>query len=364
MSDILSLFFYIATFCLSGALLYLGLKRNSKALIGSSLVIPIIVGGLRFNVGTDYASYERMYLSFLDTGISDYVANNSFNIEPGFFLLIKLGQVITSEPYIIFLLSAALTIIFFYLGLRNIDLKNRALYWFLYLMIIFPLTFNATRQGIAASIGFFALTFLAKNKPLPYVLLTLLATCFHTSALVLFLAYPILKLLKRKNDTETPNRFLIKSFLVFGFLIATVPVFVQLATSIESLERYAGYTDYVSGVSLTTILFKIGLIGVVAYFFSRVAKKYKAAYIYLVFALLEMITLGLWFSSAAIFRISFYFAPFSLLLLIYSLEIVKDYKSKRLLMAGYIAFAILYFYIAYYMAGQAEIIPYQFVKII
>ena len=363
MSDILSLFFYISTFCLSGLLLYIGLKRNSKLAVGLSLVIPILVAGMRLNVGTDYASYERMYLSFLDTGVSDYVTNNTFNIEPGFFLLIKLGQMITSEPYIIFLLSAILTITFFYFGLKNVDLKNKALYWFLYLMIIFPLTFNATRQGIAASIGFLALTYLAKNKPMHYILLTLLAVCFHTSALVLFLAYPVLKLLMRKKDVRTPNRFLIKSFLVFGLIIASLPVFVQLAISIESLERYAGYTDYVSGVSLTTILFKIGLMGVVVYFFSRVVRKYEVAFIYLVFALLELITLGLWFSSAAIFRISFYFAPFSLLLLVYSLDVVKDRKSKRLLTAGYIVFAALYFYVAYYMAGQAEIIPYQFVII-
>lgn len=363
MSDFSSLVFYLVAFVIAAALMYLGLRYSKKIVIGAALAIPVLVGGLRYGVGTDYPSYERMFTAFLDSSFADYLTSNTYNVEPGFFALIKLCQIISDQPYVLFLASSLLTVVFFYYGLRNIQSSHKSLLYLLFLVIVFPITLNATRQGIAISIVFFAITHLMNGNNKKFFLLTIFAAMFHLSAVIGFVVYPIFKLLIRKNDSKMPNRFLLRSTVTTAIIVVLAPVLFHFVTQLSIFEKYANYSDYVSGVSATMIAFKITMIFIVTYFYKKMSKKNAFVEMYFILALLEITTIGLWFSSAAIFRISLFFTPFTLILISELPQAFKTRADKAIMQILCVLFCIVYFYVAYFVAGQAEIIPYQFVSL-
>lgn len=363
MSDFSSLVFYLVSFMAAAALMYLGLRYSKKIVIGLALAIPVLVGGLRYNVGTDYPSYERMFNAFLGSSFADYFTNNTYNVEPGFFALIKACQFISDQPYVLFIASSLLTILFFYYGLKNIQASHKSLLYLLFLVIVFPITLNATRQGIAISIIFFAITHLMKGNTKRFLLLTAFAATFHLSAVIGLAAYPAFKLLTRKKDDVMPSRFLLRSTVATAVIIVLAPVLFHLVTQLSMFEKYANYSDYVSGVSATMIAFKISMILIVTYFYKKMSSKNPFIRMYFVLALIEITTIGLWFSSAAIFRISLFFTPFTLILISELPEAFKTRVDKTILQILCVLFCIVYFYVAYFVAGQAEIIPYQFVSL-
>lgn len=70
--------------------------------------------------------------------------------------------------------------------------KDPVLSSFIYLSLpVFTLLYSGLRQDIAIGLVIGALYAILKKKPIPFVLLVLLASCFHQSALIFLIAYPI-----------------------------------------------------------------------------------------------------------------------------------------------------------------------------
>ena len=360
MSNFLSLIFYLLFFSLSALLLYYGNKKKNNVIIGLSLTIPIIIGGFRLNVGTDYDSYIRMYQSFLNVPFVDYF--NNISIEPGFYLLIKLSQFISNDTYVLFLLSSTFTILAFYLGLKITDPKHKGIIFLLFLIIIYPITFNATRQGISISICFLALSHLIGGHPKKFFFWVIAAATFHVSSLVCIIAYFIRKLLISSRDSSQKNRFLFENISFVIFCIVIIPIIFPNLPNISIISKYIEYGDYISGVSITTIMFKIIIVLIITYFYKKISRKSPYASDYYTLGLLEISTIGLWISSAVLFRISLLFTTFNLILLSEIIDTFDKRFDKHVIQAIIIIFALVYFYVAYYVAGQAEIVPYNFVR--
>ena len=56
---------------------------------------------------------------------------------------------------------------------------------------LYELLFSALRQGIAVGLCFFALSAIEKRKPLKFIAIVLMASTFHSTALLFLAAYPI-----------------------------------------------------------------------------------------------------------------------------------------------------------------------------
>lgn len=160
-------------------------SQSTTILFMMALLVLVFVAGFRYAVGTDYFAYYKNYETY---AAEFYDSIKTFN-EPGFRLLclfiIKLGG---TGVTVIFLASAT-TII---LSMRSIY-KNTyyltgavALYIFLG---CWHSGFNAIRQCIAAAIVFSGIRFIKERKIISYVIVILLASTFHVSALVMIVAY-------------------------------------------------------------------------------------------------------------------------------------------------------------------------------
>ena len=359
MSDEVSLIFYLASFSVAALLMWWGIISKSKIVVGVSLLVPILVSALRFNVGTDYVSYVQMFHSLSVIPIGNYFTEVFPKIEIGFYLLIQLSSWLTNGPFLVFLISAALSVGFFYAGLKKYGVKHQALVYLLYLLIIFPTTFNGIRQGIAAAICFYAITFIISRKPGKYLLWIFIASLFHVSALFLIPLY-LVNLIVKNNKKDS----LLKTFLVIGGTMAAVllslPYIFDFLATIPIFETYVQYlVPNDDGFSSSfNSKFAILFLAVIAIKWI-VQKEDKNKYHYfIIFSILEVLISTFGF-SLTIDRMALYFTFFSIFIITSFADVFKDVLGKSIMYFLIIMYAFVYFYLAYYVQGYADIFPYQ-----
>lgn len=363
MSNFGSLIFYLCVFLLSAALMYYGQKRNNKIITGLSLAIPVIIASLRYNVGTDYVNYVTIYNNVSGLSLGQFLTDSTLGIEIGFYTLIKLSELISNNSLFLFAISSFLTILFFHLGVVRYRLKHPALVYLLFLLIIFPLTLNVVRQGIAISICFYALAFIIEGKPKKYFFWIIMASLFHTTSLFLLPIYFLRKIIKNQKKNLYLLFFLKMAAVSIGVYLL-LPYMFELLATIPSFEKYEKYQTLVAeGNNYTLYLQFIVLLIIIALSRWTILKDnvMNIYFYFLFFAILELVFTTLGFSSAFIKRIALYFSFFSLILLTNTIDIFSDKLGRFIMYFFIIIYGILYFYLAYYQLGQADIIPYRLV---
>lgn len=359
MNNFESLLFYLICFSLSALLMYYGNKRNSKFVIGLSLGIPILIGGLRYGVGTDYPSYVAMYNDLSNLSFADFFSNIFSQIEVGFFILIKLSEFITGNYVFLFASSSLLTIIFFYLGLKRYAVKYPALVYLLFLLIIFPVTFNAVRQGVAMSICFYALSFVMKRDFRRYFIWIVVASLFHTTSLLLLPVYLLNGIIK-KSSRNYDIKFYIKLGVIFLSMYLLLPFLFNLIVSNNLFDRYDKYIILKGSVDKYAFYIKLIIVTTILLFSKKIfAKKDRQTYyFFLLFTVLDLVFSTLGFSSTFIARIGWYFSFFNLILLTYLINIFSDKLGKTTVYFILIMYGLTYFFLFYFILGQSQIIPY------
>ncbi len=358
MSNAASLVLYLATLAISSLFFGFGIKRNYRLAKYLGLALPIALASARYMVGTDYQTYISIYDKVSRMNLHDFfLANNTFH-EVGFFGLIKLSMLLTHGPYLMFALSSAFTIIFFYLGLKKYNPRYLGLTYFLYLMVIFPSTLNLVRQGLAISIVFYAITYLIDRNPKKFIFWILIAGLFHTSALLIMPLYFINKFVK---ENKSYGGIVIKTFLLSSVLYFLLPGVANVLSSTFLFSKYEIYqtTQVVAGNNLTFLLNAI-VLGVILIFsrYLRKIDKNVMYYVPLVIIALTLSTVG--FRSSFINRISLYLTPFILILITNLAAIFSDRLGKHIATGLVVAYGFIYFYIAYYLLGQSNLFPFQF----
>lgn len=166
-------------------------KKGKLWFIGLSFGQMFLLLWARYRVGFDYDMYAKGFVLMSRSGFSTL---QYLDWEPGFVAFTKLiGLFTNSIPFYMGIIAAfclASWGIFFYRYSRNVWIST-ILFVNLYFLY---LNMNFLRQSIAVSIALFAWTFLKNRRFLPFLGLTLLASLFHTTALILLPVYLLVKL--------------------------------------------------------------------------------------------------------------------------------------------------------------------------
>jgi hypothetical protein len=200
-------------------------NKFSKISLKIILLLLILFVGLRYQVGNDYAEYF-MHHSFIHQGSTNY-------FEPLFTLL----NYITPTPYHMFFASSVISFIFLYLSFKYFAPNNGILLFTLYFgiyLIIFDI--HIIRQGIAIAMVLYSWKFAVENKKIKFFSLVLIATGFHSSAVIALPAYFLGKIKFTKKlkvsllSISTITLFILVFFknLVFD-LISLFPLFERYA---------------------------------------------------------------------------------------------------------------------------------------
>jgi hypothetical protein len=117
-----------------------------------------------------------------------------YNIEWGYYGLVKLCHAIDGNAQLVFLLFSIVTIYFVYRYIEYFS-KDAELSWFIFVCIgpYYLSTFNGMRQWLAIAVFAYSLRYVQEKRFLHYTILNLFTGLFHFSSLLLLPLYFILK---------------------------------------------------------------------------------------------------------------------------------------------------------------------------
>ena len=163
-------------------------KDDSKSLNVFLLIVLIIglslVVGYRYDVGTDFWEYKRMFSVY-----KNYSWTSLLKIkEPGIRILIRLCAVISNDysfyMFVCALITTALPIIVLYKHSENFVVSMM-----LYLFVNYLAQCNGMRQSLAMAIIFMGYKYIKEKKFWHFLVYPLIATIFHVSSLFVIPIY-------------------------------------------------------------------------------------------------------------------------------------------------------------------------------
>ncbi len=357
MSDFESLFFYLLCFGVSAALFHIGSKRKLRWVIIFAILIPTIVGGLRYRVGVDYVSYMGKLKEAPEMGMAEF-SSKFGGMEPALWLF---GQL----PWQFFFFATSfLTILFFYLGFKNFGRKNIGLCMLLVMLVIFPQALGGVRQGVAMSICFYAFSFIPQKRKIAFIIAIFCAALFHYSSLVMLLIYPLHYLMVTKPETE--KKFIIKMAVLAIVLVAAIVIGFQIIEYVPFLRKYALYStaefvDQYGALTAThNILPELAAVALIVMFYGHIVKNKKenGRFMFMSIILMMIITL-IGFKVPLASRLADYFIAFFILAFASTIDTFDDLESRRIMVGIVIAYAVLFFVCGIYLNGSGAIFPYR-----
>ena len=168
--------------------------KPNKLLIFISMFSLVIVSGLRNNIGDTYF-YMHAYTLLNDQSLSDL----KFERDPGFHIFQLFLYQISDDPQILIFTTALITnvliVITLYKYSRMIELSL-----FVYIASgLYTVTMNGLRQSLAAALIFTATRYIMNGNFKKFLLVILLASTIHQTALIFI---PVYFIVRRKAWTK------------------------------------------------------------------------------------------------------------------------------------------------------------------
>lgn len=207
------------------------------------LLIFTAVIGLRYCVGVDWANYQELYEDTFH--LLSFSEMMDFRFETGFTILVFLCKYFNAPVYVFFTIIAAIQILLIY----KIYKEDKGVLPYIYLAFILSGIAiqgfcNLLRQDLAFCIFLIALKYASQRKTLQYILICLLATCFHYSAFILLPLF----LLWIKDSEFFSNPAIQCGILFLCILFSFLDPIKYLLTYAANLISMLGYMDYVEVV--------------------------------------------------------------------------------------------------------------------
>lgn len=331
-------------------------KRRKKIFVIITFTALTIISMLRsWQVGVDTEQYYRnfRYITYLD-----WTQYDILRYEFGFFALSKVLSYFSINPYILIRVSSLIIIpsvgYFIYRYSKNVVIST-----FLYITLN-AYSFNMTgmRQSLAIVFILYGFDSLINEKYGKYIIFIMIASLFHSSAIVLIVLIFIIKIPYNKNSYR-------KNIFIIGICFIFYKYLFLVATSI--LGKYSGYEDSVYGASNyfgAVFQFSIGIIfySICHYlYFSKVRREEFDSKITM--TALRLFSLATYFQALAIRmnilgRMTPYFWIFGIIAIPNTVSNLKIRRRKEWILAIIIISFLYWFIIAKYRPEWHKVIPY------
>ncbi|MEB7389004.1 EpsG family protein [Aerococcus viridans] len=315
------------------------------------------------SIGTDTQNYIQTF-KIISTAAS--LNFESFDMEAGYLFFNKILAILFNNPQWLLITTSAIVFtgvgIIVYRYSKNIWMST-----FLFFGLnFFTSSMNTTRTFLSLVILLFSIQFIFKNDFFKFLIVVMVATTFHQSAIIFIIAWFISKI---KLNKFTLLIFTSLNLLIFLFL----PLLLRLIVIVfPTYLNYLSSSFYEDGVKLASVInFSINLL-----IFIIIYLLYNSSYvnrelmrpedINIFNKSLNILLIGVSLSFLAIrfsllTRVSYYFMIMSILLLP---NVTKLIKKRNLRMA--LMFTIIFIFFMYTMMVNAirpewdSIYPYKF----
>lgn len=213
------------------------------------VLILALVGfaGSRVGVGTDYDFYRGLW-----DALPTHSAQAAMTLSPqedGFVLLEYVLKSQWSDGQALFWFSSAATVILALVAIKREAVSPTIAVVLYILLAAYLAPFNVVRQGLAASIIFFAATRWLGRRRLAYLAAAAVAFSIHTSSLVPALA---LWLLWRWRPKPMKATLTLAFATALGYALVQLPAIAAATGHLNT--RYAGYVESGDAAGYGTVL--------------------------------------------------------------------------------------------------------------
>lgn len=210
---------YLLIYLICVCLFYIGCRFKQHYLYLIALLILIFFGGVRYEVGADYNTYEEIYF-FAETT----------SVEYGYLLLCIYFRLLGFGPQIMFLFSIIVTLYIIYKAILFYNPQQIAFVFFIFLFGgYYAESFNGVRQYIAIAFFMYATRYIISASFKKYLLLILLGSLFHSSILFLIPFYYILR--RKYSDITLLIGIVVLLSIAFIFPVSSlyekIPIYGQ-----------------------------------------------------------------------------------------------------------------------------------------
>lgn len=309
----------------------------------SILSLGVFLGFSNIDVGIDKVVYANDIFSQATTTISlKKLFWLNANVEKGYLFFNWVVGAFTNNIHFFYFIYGICICSMFYFALKLFnDNFSLSFSWLLFLIMFFPITLCLFRQSIAVALVSLSISLcINKKKQLIPIILIVIATQFHSSAVIGFVFFLIVCLFEKKN-LNFKNQFV--------FLLILAMIFRNASTVMPWLESVGllndRYVDYVNGflanpnspgIGISVIFIFLGL------FYLKEMKEDRKFNIAYFLSIINIFIYPLESISAVLGRLGFYFKFFLIIYYCFLVKnVVKD-KVINLKKASILAVLVLY----------------------
>lgn len=304
--------------------------KPNKLFVLCALFSLVLISGLRQNIG-DTVFYIHSYE--INDFTWDYILSNK---DIGFGIFQMVLKHFSKDPQVMIFISALITNVLIVTVLYK---YSRVIEISLYVYItngLFLVSMNGIRQVLAASIAFAGIKFLMEGSWKKYILVILLASLFHQSALILIPVYFIVQF--RAWSKVTIALLLFSIVIVLGFNKFSSLLF----TAIQDTQ-YGGYKNFHEGGANFLRVVVDGLPLVIAYIGRDSLKKmFPKCDVIINMSLIGVMFMLVSTQNWIFARFGIYFSFFQLILISWIIKLFRE-KDEKL-----VYYFILLCYLAYF----------------
>lgn len=342
-------------------------KIISKIIVLISIVILSLFAGFRNeNVGTDVLVYVKPYLAYIHSFGFKWACQN-LNCEILYMCLTwGIDFIGGNLNTLLFAITFVISFLIYKYAINNRKETDVILTYAVYLFVYFGITLNLVRQSIAMAIILYAMKYLRKNNNIKYVVCVLIASGFHSSAIIMLPLCIIYRFIGTKYEAIT--KFIVCSISIFCVVCSKILIkYLYIVSSKYSADYLTVYLNSSLNLNLTweiiKIIFLIIMFVFLRYNVEKPVNKYEKKYFD--FCKFLLVLDFIFFQLGTIFtfseRFSYYFMIISYsYLLPCIIDSFKLQKSKEKFFGVLLVYACLclYFYVVFDVLKVSSIIPY------
>lgn len=331
-------------------------KKISKLLFVLSIILPITILAIRYNIGTDYVNYARNYYQI--TSYSNiFTAFTSTHKEPiwiAFNFTVK--YIFDDFRYLIYI-SSILTWAIIFKGIyKQKDSISIVIASLIALCTLYNASFNIIRQVLAASLLLYSINYVERKQFSKFLVITLIAVGIHYISLMFLPVYWVINSNKKVAVPFKKRLFLIVSILVVFFY---QPI-LSFMGNFEILSKYSRiYQLSYSGIGFGTFIIKLPIIIIMLFNLKKMKSKHdfyhKLSILYFSSVVLDLFG----YMAEYLDRISLFYEMSQIYLLASILKLVNK-KEKFLYTFIIVSYYLALFTYEIIIRNQHRTIPYEF----